>query len=223
MWLSRRVKIAVFLLFFSIIILVLVGMVLPISSFGPAACEAECTNNLFHIRAALLSYHDENGRYPPAYIADGHGNPMHSWRVLLLKYLDKTLYDAYDFGEPWDGPKNKNLLAKMPSVYSCPNNRLNNQKRLNKLSEFTDYLAAVGPNSPLSGNKSKSMSEVFLGTILIIEVADSDIHWTEPRDLDVSKIDLGNESRDSFRSRISSKDPSGPGVILGDLKSIRVR
>ena len=36
---------------------------------------------------------------------------MHSWRVLLLPYLDRSdLYKAYDFTEPWDGPNNRKLL-----------------------------------------------------------------------------------------------------------------
>ena len=41
----------------------------------------------------MHNYHDEHGSFPPAYIADASGKPMHSWRVLILPYLDeKGLY-----------------------------------------------------------------------------------------------------------------------------------
>ena len=55
-------------------------------------------------------YEDEHGCFPPAYVADASGRPMHSWRVLILPYLDQQqLYDQYDFSEPWNGPNNQQL------------------------------------------------------------------------------------------------------------------
>ena len=71
-------------------------------------------------RAALQAYHQANGCFPPAYIADKNGKPMHSWRVLILPYLDyDDLYKAYDFSEPWDGPKNKTAAGHAAS-WSMP-------------------------------------------------------------------------------------------------------
>jgi hypothetical protein len=65
-------------------------------------------NNLKQIGLALRNYHDAYGRFPPAYVADGHGPPMHSRRVLILPWLEKReIYDRYRFDEPWDGPNNR--------------------------------------------------------------------------------------------------------------------
>src|SRR5262245_28362452 len=36
------------------------------------------------LRSALREYHGVNGHFPPAYVVDSKGRPMHSWRVLLL-------------------------------------------------------------------------------------------------------------------------------------------
>ena len=36
---------------------------------------------------AIEEYKGKNGHYPPAYIADGNGKPLHSWRVLILPFL----------------------------------------------------------------------------------------------------------------------------------------
>ena len=37
------------------------------------------------------NYHYECGSLPPAYIADEHGRPLHSWRVLILPYINQAL------------------------------------------------------------------------------------------------------------------------------------
>ena len=80
-----------------------------------------CDDNLRQIALALQAYHRENGRFPPAYIANKHGKAMHSWRVLLLPYIGRSdLYEAYDFSQPWNGPKNEELLTRRPDVSECP-------------------------------------------------------------------------------------------------------
>src|SRR4051812_9073955 len=78
-------------------------------STGPreASKRTQCKNNLKEIALALHNYHEAYGCFPPAYIADKDGRPMHSWRVLILPYLDeKPLYLKYRFDEPWNGPHN---------------------------------------------------------------------------------------------------------------------
>jgi Protein of unknown function (DUF1559) len=65
---------------------------------GEAARRAQCRNNLKQIALALHDYHQQYGVLPPAYVADASGRPMHSWRVLLLPFLEQqSLYDQYDF------------------------------------------------------------------------------------------------------------------------------
>ena len=49
---------------------------------------------------------------------------MHSWRVLILPYLDRPdLYAEYRFDEPWDGPNNIKLLQTMPKTYELPGDK----------------------------------------------------------------------------------------------------
>ncbi len=107
---------------------------------------------------------------------------MHSWRVLLLPYLEAIdLYKQYDFNEPWDGPKNRLLADKMPSVYLCPKARWTGDKP----PPVTSYVAVTGPGTLWPGTKSARLKDVRDGaanTLLVTEVAHSDIHWMEPRD-----------------------------------------
>ncbi len=55
--------------------------------------------------------------FPVAYV-DRDGRPILSWRVALLPRLgQEELFRQFQLGEPWDGPNNKKLLARMPDVY----------------------------------------------------------------------------------------------------------
>src|SRR5262249_35014844 len=93
----------------------------PIGGAREAARRMQCSNNLKHIGLALPNYHDDYRSLPPAYIADAEGRPMHSWRVLILPYLEqKSLYDKYDFSEPWNGPNNSKLHDQIIQAFCCP-------------------------------------------------------------------------------------------------------
>ena len=47
---------------------------------------------------AVANYHHKYGCFPPAFMADANGRPMHSWRVLLLPFLEeRESYAAYNF------------------------------------------------------------------------------------------------------------------------------
>ena len=74
--------------------------------------RSQCRNNLKNIGLALHNYHEAHGCFPPAFVADANGKPMHSWRVLILPYLDQgPSRKMYSFNEPRDGPNNKKLSA----------------------------------------------------------------------------------------------------------------
>ena len=87
----------------------LLSLLMPaVQSARESSRRASCASNMKQIVLALLAYEADHGQFPPAYIADENGKPMHSWRVLILPYLaEKSIYDAYDFTEPWDGPNNR--------------------------------------------------------------------------------------------------------------------
>ena len=141
-----------------------------------------CHDNLQQIMVALGDYHQAYGRFPPAYVADKSGRPMHSWRVLILPYLHcGSLYKQYNFKEPWDGPNNRKLLAARPPAYVCPSDKIASAPA----ATCTNYVAVVGRNAAWSGKKPKTAADVapLDRTVMLVEVADANIPWTEPRDL----------------------------------------
>jgi prepilin-type processing-associated H-X9-DG protein len=176
-----------------VLFLVCLGVLMPtVQGAREAARRAQCCNNLMQISLALLSYEGTNGCFPPATIADKNGKPMHSWRVLILPYLEQNrVYNAYNFNEPWDGPNNKKLLGSRSPIYACPSDPNANAPGATQ----TNYVVVVGPNAAWPDQKSgKHRLDDFRGesslTIMVVEVANSGIQWTEPRDLSLDTLGL---------------------------------
>lgn len=162
---------------------ILLAMILPalpnFSQCGSPHLSA-CHNNLRQISLALRVYSVTHGTYPPAYIADADGKPMHSWRVLILREMGRAdLYAQYRFDEPWDGPNNSLLHSEIVRLYGCPSDPAGRTGQ-------TSYLAVTGPGTMFPGDKGMAASQVADGTdstLLVVEVQNSGIHWMEPRDL----------------------------------------
>lgn len=171
------------------------AVVLAVAMLGPAVNQAReaarrssCNCNLKAIGLALQNYADVYKCFPPAYVSDARGNRMHSWRVLILPFMEqKPLYDRYDFSEPWNGPHNRKLAAFIPPVYCCPSDDL---RGLGQVS----YLAITGPGTAWPGNRCATLVDFKDGTsntISIIEAVGSGIHWMEPRDLPFEALAKG--------------------------------
>ena len=148
------------------------------------ARSMECSNNMKILSIALMSYHSEYNTLPPAYIADEEGKPMHSWRVLILPFLEEQfLYDQYDFNEPWDGPNNIKLLNQMPEFYACPAAHHHQPG-----DEFcTNYVAITGTNTMWTKESPRRMdigSESNTKTLLLTEFDDTKIPWLKPEDIE---------------------------------------
>jgi type II secretory pathway pseudopilin PulG len=162
--------------------LLLFAFVPAIQSARDAARRTQCLSNLRAIGTALLSYSTEYGSLPPAYIADETGRPMHSWRVLILPHLgEQTLYNAYNFSEPWDGPNNSRLHDQIPDVYVC-------SSRGNK-STNTRYAGVFGEHCMFRGAEPVRYDDVLDGlgaTLLVGETAGAKIHWMQPVDIDIT-------------------------------------
>jgi prepilin-type processing-associated H-X9-DG protein len=197
----------------------LVFMFLPIGRGGAreAARRMQCSNHLKQIGLALQNYHDTFQSLPPAYIADADGKPMHSWRVLILPFLEANnpqqmaLAKKYDFNEPWNGPNNSKLHKEVMDVFRCPS-------RPGKQSNTeTSYVVVRGTQTAWPGEKAigfKSVTDGASETILVVEMADSGIHWMEPRDLEMDKMAMAVNSPDG--RGISSAHPNVAMAVFFD-------
>ncbi|MFN0121187.1 MAG: DUF1559 domain-containing protein, partial [Blastocatellia bacterium] len=186
---SNRLRALLNVVFVMLVGTCLCGLVMPaMQAAREAARRTVCASHIKHILNALHAYHDKNGEFPPAYLTDEQGKPMHSWRVLILPYLyQQALYDAYQFDEPWDGPNNSKLLNMMPNDYSCPAD-----VRWSRGSHgpHTNYLAIVGPNNAWAGSVARKLSEIPYDTIMIMETQAKQVQWLEPVDLNLDAVAL---------------------------------
>ena len=120
-------------------------MLLPaVMSAREAARRMECSNNLKQIGLAMWAYRSMNGDYPPAYVVDDEGNPLYSWRVLLLPFMEQQiLYDQFDLENSWDSPGNLAVTETTLQVFQCPS-------KSERTEPFTDYMVVVGPENDVS-------------------------------------------------------------------------
>ncbi|MBN1911839.1 MAG: DUF1559 domain-containing protein [Pirellulales bacterium] len=178
---------------------VLVGLMLPLySRAGPAAYRAQCANRMKQLGIALHNYEADYHCFPPAYIRDKEGRPMHSWRVLILPYLEEgTLYKKFRLNEPWDSSYNKTVAANMPSCFQCGANR-------NAAPGMTDYMAVTGPGTMWDGDRGCKIKDITDGTdqtLMLIEAAGASVPWNAPQDLTLKEImDAGLQGKKGLMS-----------------------
>lgn len=147
-----------------------------------SARRSSCKNNLKAIMMAVHNYHDTYGAMPPAFTVDADGRKLHSWRVLLLPFLEqKDLYDKIDLTKPWDDPVNDFARQQAISVYRCPANPAP--------SNHTTYLAIVGDNYAFSPDgvprKFSDIRDGLSNTVIMMEVNDKQtVEWMSPVDTD---------------------------------------
>jgi len=192
--------------------LILCALLLPAIQSAPrSGRRPQCMNNLKCIGIALHNYHDVYGSFPPAYIADENGKPMHSWRVLILPFMEgQSLYDQYRFDEPWDGPNNSQLAPAVTRWYSCPSDST-------KPPTETSYVAVVGQGTAWPGDEHMAIQDFTDGignVLLLVEVHNSGIHWMEPRDLHVAQMSMTINPTQG--QGISSGHPNGASVLFAD-------
>src|SRR5476649_1784409 len=84
--------------------------------------------------------------------------------------------------EPWDSPTNIALVSQMPIYYGCPSRSSENALG------HTKCVAITGPGTFFPGAKSGRFwdaSDPLDQSIILAEIANQDIPWTAPVDLDI--------------------------------------
>lgn len=166
----------------------MIALLLPAVQAAREAARLNMSmNNMKQISLGMLNFESSRGRFPAAGEGlEGPGAGL-SWRVHLLPYLDhETLYKEFKLDEPWDSEHNKQLIARMPEIYSCPGHDDGSGK--------TMYLVPTGKKAMFAGGvEGPSMAGISDGlsnTVMLIEVnPETAVEWTKPDDWDFDPSD----------------------------------
>jgi type II secretory pathway pseudopilin PulG len=197
------------------IIAVLIAFCLPsFRSARPAAYRAQCVNNLKQIALALNTYERAYGALPPAYTVDAQGKPLHSWRTLILPFLEqKNLHAEIDLSKPWNDPVNAKALNTSVNLFLCPSSRGTGNK--------TPYLAIVGDNGCLRATEGRRLADItddHNSTLMLIETSDKNaVPWMAPTDADESLVlNIGHDSK------LHHVGGANAAAVDGSVKFLRV-
>ncbi len=154
-------------------------------------------------------------------MTDADGVPLHSWRTLILPWLDEApRYSKYDLGEAWDGPHNGKLTEEEIRGYVCLGDH-----RTPKSKNGTNYVAVTGATTAWPRWRPGKLSDMADGasnTILLIECNTLEIPWAQPGDLELEDaLDLLTSTDPREAELHASEDdfyeyPGGHQVLLAD-------
>ncbi len=178
-------------------------MIPAVSSARDAARRMQCSNNLKQIGLAFHNYHSAYGSLPPAFTVDADGNRLHSWRTLILPFMDQSnLYQQIDLTKPWDDPANAILQQLEVPVFRCPSSKV--------AVGMTTYQIIDDPSSAFPGSTPSKFSDIRDGlsnTLFVIESDEQDaVHWADPQD----------QSQLSYLAAVKASHKGGRNAVMGD-------
>lgn len=164
---------------------IMVGLLLPaVQSAREAARRMQCSNNMKQIALAMFNYESEYKTFPPAFTVDANGKPLHSWRTLLLPYMEqRALYSQIDLNKPWDDPVNLPFTQVVVPVYACPSGHTDSPEK-------TCYQVVVDPSGIFTGSTPTPLRTIADGTsntLLVFETeSENAVPWMAPQDSDLA-------------------------------------
>jgi len=195
------------------VIVVGLALLLPnVRRAGPSAYKLQCMGNIRSIAIALRNYETAYQALPPAYTVDQDGKPLHSWRTLILPFLDeRRVYKKIDLSKAWDDPVNAEAYNTNLDVFHC--------HLADCPQSHTTYLAVVGIGSCFHPTKPRFLSEItddHAETLMVIEVSpDKAVHWMAPADADEQTVlGLGPKSKLSHASGVNAVFVDGSARFL---------
>jgi hypothetical protein len=186
-----------------------------------AAGRAMGANNLHQLALAMHSYADQHGHFPPFIKYGANGQPLWSWRVELLPYLDhQDMYLKLKQDEPWNGPNNSKVLAKMPDVFQMPGK---------PTVGTTYYQVFMGPGAPFTNNFRVRTGPTFAqitdgasNTIMIAE-ARNPVRWASTAVADIG-VNLAPGQPVFFlhdKVGVDPKQPFNVAMFDGSVRQIK--
>lgn len=200
------------------IVISLLAWLLAAVHIAREAAKYSCLScYLKQLAVAILNYEDQHGSLPPAYTTDGEGRPFHSWRALILKYVEEgDLYERLHFDQPWNSEDNGKLTSREVGVYKSP-------WEDRTYPNYTNYVAIRGTDTVWGVDQGLRHSEITddpADTIMLVEMGSSGIPWAEPRDLDWDNLPPTFDKRNFFKHLANHPDGLTVVMVNGNVERL---
>src|SRR5574340_1519117 len=142
---------------------------------------------LGQMRLALQNYEQEHGALPSLCVRDGLGRRIHSWRTLILPYLDVEPLRHLDLAQPWNSDFNRKLIDSTPPVEWTWFAR---DEAAEEPPFLTHIFALIGEDSiwDAATGLPKAKTAERPNAILLISVPHSTIEALEPGDITEAEV-----------------------------------
>jgi hypothetical protein len=139
--------------------------------------EKAAADALKYAILGLWNYNDAHGCLPTPALFDDDGNPRASWRFLICNYIEATNWYIPDETKPWIRPDKTEIdlhaTAESASLFTFWETSARGATRI---------AAITGPGSAFDEDNRCSFAQIDGDTIVLAEVANTDVPWTEPGD-----------------------------------------
>jgi hypothetical protein len=166
-----------------------------------------CASNIRSLHYSLVSFYFDHD-YLIAYTVDENNKPLHSWRVLLLPYIEEEeLYKKIRLDEPWNSEYNSQFHNYDIPIYRCPGKTRHKQGTTNYFF-ITGIGSAFDKSGKYFGDKSQITSEssfvdsfkAGVQKVLLVE-SSKEVNWMCPVDITFEEYKSSNfkpETEDHF-------------------------
>ena len=150
-----------------------------------AAGATQAMNNFKQLALAFHNYHSAMNHFPQAAIYGKNGQPLLSWRVAILPYIEQgALYKEFKLDEPWNSAHNIKLASRMPKIFEIPG--------ASAPANQTYIQVFTGKNTPFTGPAQQvripaTFTDGTSNTVLLAEAA-RPVVWTSPADMNVDFV-----------------------------------
>jgi hypothetical protein len=146
----------------------------------PVAAQSDAVEPTMHdLRGVLDVYELERHYLPPAVNRDSHGRPLSSWRFGITPFFQSG-FTGMRLDARWDDPINRRWASKSPRCYCFAANAA--------ASHHTNIVAVTGPGTAFDPARQWRSEDLPIATILLIEIANSGLHWMQPGDLSIDHV-----------------------------------
>jgi prepilin-type N-terminal cleavage/methylation domain-containing protein/prepilin-type processing-associated H-X9-DG protein len=226
------------------IIGVLVALLLPaVQAAREAARRMQCANNLKQIGLALHGYHDAHRTFPPGGWIASPSIPQNArmnmgWGAAILPGLEqRALYDALNFGLPYNDAVNSTAGHTVLPAYLCPSEPRTSlwHRATGDAYDYADadYGGMYGPrglrgagdvNNPPRGamifNRCVGLTEISDGSSQTIQVGEApeaiNAMWISGHNIFDQYKPINARPPVEFGEELTSQHPGGVNALFAD-------